>query len=356
MLESSYSISKAHLAAGRAIDQLRRQLGIILQDDNGEYLGAIPAEGITAELFGALMNLPDVQACLLLTSARAHYLGLADTNITVDAKNLSFDALTTLADPLTCTTLPALTLTPTTPSQDRLLDMAKYASLLPAMLVVKSTTLPDDWLLVSQEDVAQYWDHPPLDIVSLVTTKLPIKEAEDVVIHCFRTRYGTSTHLALTFDDISKDNAPLTRIHSSCITGDILGSLRCDCGDQLHMAISQLRAAPSGILLYLHQEGRGIGIANKLRAYQLQERGLDTYDANLALGYGEDERDFTIAGGILKKLGVAKIKLLTNNPKKVDAIGKTGIDVVERIALIAPQGKHNHAYLDAKAKKSGHLF
>jgi len=352
-MENPDSISQAHLATGRAVDQLRRQLGIIFQEDNGALLGACPIEGLTP---GLLAQLPPNRS-LLLTTARARSLGFDTQNakiVRINATHLSLSELQSLADPLADKTLPDIDLLPVTPSHETLLTLAKYASLLPAMLTVESAPFPADWLRVSASDVAAYWAAPPLDIVPLTQAALPMQGVENAKIICFRTRWGTSTHLALIIGEPG-DN-PLTRIHSSCITGDILGSLRCDCGDQLSMAIQQISEAGSGILLYLHQEGRGIGIANKLRAYQLQERGVDTYEANLMLGFEEDERDFTIAAAILKKLGIAAIRMLTNNPQKMHALEKAGITISQRIPLIAASGQHNHAYLKAKTQKAGHLF
>ena len=359
MLENQDTISKSHLATARAVDQLRRQLGIVLQEDDGVLLGAVPIEGLTPGLLRQLQILPEKRLHLLLTSARAHSLGIdigSQALLRIDAQNLSLPTLLALADPLNTSPLPEIKPLPATPSQQMLLSMAKYASLLPAMLTVESNALPQDWLPVIAADVASYWAAPQLDIVPLAQAKMPMEGAENAKLMCFRTRYGTSTHLALIIGDPAQTDAPLTRIHSSCITGDILGSMRCDCGDQLHRALEQIKQAGNGVLIYLHQEGRGIGIANKLRAYQLQERGLDTYDANLALGFGEDERDFAIAGAILKHLNIRNIRLLTNNPLKITAIEKTGITVTERVPLIIPSGSHNKAYLEAKGKKAGHLF
>jgi GTP cyclohydrolase II len=163
-------------------------------------------------------------------------------------------------------------------------------------------------------------------------------------------------HLALCIGDWQKQAAPLVRAHSSCVTGDILGSLRCDCGDQLHLALDLMKKEGSGILLYLHQEGRGIGISSKLRAYKLQEQGLDTFAANTQLGYHEDERDFSIAAVMLTALGISHIRLLTNNPEKLASFEESNITITQRVPLIAATGEHNANYIDAKAKKHGHLF
>jgi GTP cyclohydrolase II len=147
---------------------------------------------------------------------------------------------------------------------------------------------------------------------------------------------------------------PLVRVHSECLTGDALGSLKCDCGPQLAAALEAIAAAGWGILLYLRQEGRSIGLVNKLRAYALQDQGYDTVDANLRLGFADDERDFSVAARMLEKLGQTSIRLLTNNPRKVEALAGLGIGVVERVPLKAGASQHNQAYLDTKRDRSGH--
>jgi GTP cyclohydrolase II len=142
-------------------------------------------------------------------------------------------------------------------------------------------------------------------------------------------------------------------VHSSCVTGDLLGSLRCDCGGQLQAALARMKEAASGVLLYLNQEGRGIGISSKLKAYALQEQGLDTFAANQQLGFEEDERDFSLAAHILQALNIRKIRLLTNNPEKVDAFVESPITVTERLPLVMDHNAHNHAYLAAKKMRHG---
>ena len=147
------------------------------------------------------------------------------------------------------------------------------------------------------------------------------------------------------------------RIHSECMTGDAFGSLRCDCREQLERALSHVGGQPCGIVLYLRQEGRGIGLANKIRAYRLQqELGLDTVDANLALGFKDDERDYGIAVAMLRTLGVRSVRLMTNNPDKVKQLTQLGMPVSERVEHLIPAGQHNRAYLETKAKRSGHLI
>jgi len=153
-----------------------------------------------------------------------------------------------------------------------------------------------------------------------------------------------------------RDGPVLTRLHSACFTGDVLGSLKCDCGPQLHAALTAMHEAGAGVLLYLNQEGRGIGLANKMRAYSLQDQGFDTVEANHRLGFEDDERDFRLGAELLKKMGFAQVRLLTNNPRKVAMLEKGGITVTERVPLHVGQTDENAAYLATKAAKSGHLL
>jgi len=163
-------------------------------------------------------------------------------------------------------------------------------------------------------------------------------------------------HLALVHGDVLGKKEVLTRLHSECLTGDALGSFRCDCRDQLAVALERLASEPAGILLYLRQEGRGIGLLNKVRAYSLQDKGLDTVDANLALGFRDDERDYAVAAHMLASLTVRSVRLLTNNPKKVDALESYGIRVAGRIPHVIPANEYNRFYLQTKAKRSGHII
>ena len=163
-------------------------------------------------------------------------------------------------------------------------------------------------------------------------------------------------HVAVVRGRIPKKGAVLVRIHSQCLTGDVFGSERCDCGDQLTTALEQIDAAGKGVLLYMHQEGRGIGLANKIRAYELQDQGLDTVQANLQLGFQDDGRDYGIAAQILRDLGVHSVRLLTNNPKKIEGLRRYGIEVEARQPIEIPPHKGNIRYLRTKREKLGHLF
>lgn len=193
----------------------------------------------------------------------------------------------------------------------------------------------------------------------IATAKLPTPFAE-FTAHAYHCSLDGKEHLALTLGDfaaaIRNGAAPLVRAHSECLTGDALFSLRCDCGFQLSAALEAIAREGCGALLYLRQEGRGIGLANKIRAYELQDRGADTVEANHQLGFPADARDYGIAVALLRALGLTRVRLMTNNPDKLDALRRDGIEIVERVAVERGRNPHNAAYLDTKALKMGHLL
>lgn len=187
--------------------------------------------------------------------------------------------------------------------------------------------------------------------------KLPNRFGEDFEVRAFRSVLDGTEHLVIQLGDISKgDQACLVRVHSECMTGDVFGSTRCDCGPQLHKAMEMITREGRGVILYLRQEGRGIGLVNKIRAYSLQDKGLDTVEANVHLGFPPDARDYGIGAQILRSIGLKKIRLLTNNPSKRVGLKGYGIEVVGRVPLIAETHKNNAAYLDVKRDKMGHVF
>lgn len=345
-----------HLSCERAMDELKRQTGLILQKDSRKF-ALFPVEFLTQSMFADFAK-KGAKLSLLLTVSRARTLGFKiKSGERIDVKNLTFDQVMGLSDPTY--PLPSLIkkLTLLTDARGVLSDalmLAKLASVLPGLLVIEGR-LPKEWGVLSAKALSHYLKRPGLDTIQTASARLPIHGAEDTRVISFRTRHSTAVHLALMVGNVAKAKEPLVRVHSSCVTGDILGSLRCDCGDQLSMAMRRIIAEGAGVLIYLHQEGRGIGITNKLRAYTLQEQGIDTYDANLMLGFEEDERDFAIAAAILKELGAKRIRLLTNNPSKSDVLKKHGIKIARRVPLIAMGSPHSHAYLAAKSK-AGHQF
>ena len=172
----------------------------------------------------------------------------------------------------------------------------------------------------------------------------------------YRNEFDRDEHMALVAGDVSGEEPVTVRVHSQCLTGDVFGSTRCDCGEQLRLATELIAREGRGVVVYMHQEGRGIGLANKVRAYELQDRGRDTVEANLDLGFGDDLRDYGITAQILKDLGIRKVRLLTNNPRKVESLARYGLDVAERRALEVPPHQDNLAYLETKRRKLGHLL
>ena len=190
----------------------------------------------------------------------------------------------------------------------------------------------------------------------VAAAKLPMDAAEAGRLHIFRPEDGNEEHYAIEIGRPSRDRPVLARLHSACFTGDVLGSLKCDCGPQLRGALAQMGEEGAGILLYLNQEGRGIGLANKMRAYSLQDQGFDTVEANHRLGFEDDERDFRLGSSILRQMGFSKVRLLTNNPNKIAMMEKTGIAVTERVPLKVGENAFNQHYLATKAAKSGHLL
>jgi GTP cyclohydrolase II len=195
--------------------------------------------------------------------------------------------------------------------------------------------------------------NPSVEIIA--RAKLPLEDLPPTQIVAFRASDDGQEHVALVVGAFG-GKPPLVRLHSECLTGDVFGSLKCDCGPQLRQALRIIGEAGGGVLLYLRQEGRGIGIANKIRAYSLQDRGLDTVDANRRLGFADDERDYGHAAAMLRALGIDEVRLLTNNPDKVAGLESAGIEVVERVAHQMPANPHNADYLAAKRKRSGHFL
>ncbi|MGD9294017.1 MAG: GTP cyclohydrolase II [Roseobacter sp.] len=196
-------------------------------------------------------------------------------------------------------------------------------------------------------------DRSPLHPV--ISARLPMEVSETGRLHVFRPEDGGEEHYAIEIGRPDRHKPVLTRLHSACFTGDLLGSLKCDCGPQLRAALAQMGAEGSGILLYMNQEGRGIGLANKMRAYSLQDQGFDTVEANHRLGFEDDERDFRLGADILRTLGFSQARLLTNNPQKVKMLQASGIEVTERVPLRISANRHNKRYLATKVERSGHL-
>ena len=241
------------------------------------------------------------------------------------------------------------------------LELCKKAQLLPAAIVIplakdiKKNLRSQDFLWQKSSEIFKYKEATLL-LSEVSTTELPLKTLGKSRIHVFRDNAGMSEHYAIEVGTPSTTDSALVRLHSACFTGEIIGSLKCDCGPQLKAAIEIISNFGSGVLVYLNQEGRGIGLANKMRAYELQNQGFDTVEANHRLGFEDEERDMRVGAEIIKILGYRKVRLLTNNPKKLNCVSAMGITVTERVNLATKPTKENASYLYTKAAKSGHLF
>lgn len=249
-------------------------------------------------------------------------------------------------------------------------DLATLAGLKPSGVLVEimnddgsMARLPDllkmadqfQFKIISIKDLIHYRLQKESIVEKIVVVDLPTKYGH-FKLHGYRVKTTGQEHLALVKGEIHSNEPVLCRVHSSCLTGDILGSFRCDCGEQLHAAMQAIEKEGRGVLLYLNQEGRGIGLMNKLKAYKLQEEGLDTVDANIQLGFAPDERDYGIGAQILRDLGVRQIRLLTNNPKKRAGLEGYDLQIVENVPIVIPPNPHNACYLSTKKTKLGHIL
>ena len=363
------------LSVERALSEMRRGRAVLVSGGSGTATLTQATEGASEATLARLAALAQSQPIVIVTARRAAVLGLTGGGVRRVAvarpDGLSAELVQMLADPLLEAALPHR-------EQLRVFEVGEYgcesasvtlakaARLLPAALVaeVRDPTAEDqaawatrhDVLHVDAGDVFQYYGTAARGLHRVGQARVPLDGAEETLMIAFRPRDGGCEHLALVIGSPSPDKPVLTRLHSECFTGDLLGSLRCDCGDQLRGAIAEIDRAGGGLLLYLAQEGRGIGLVNKLRAYELQDRGFDTVDANEQLGFEADERLYLPAAQMLRELGFPQVRLLTNNPGKVDGLVRHGIDVVERVPHRFPVNPHNAAYLRTKAARGGHLF
>ncbi|MCX7890409.1 MAG: GTP cyclohydrolase II [Rhodobacteraceae bacterium] len=240
------------------------------------------------------------------------------------------------------------------------IQLCKTARLLPAAVVADVASgarlaAREGIITIDSAEAAKALVRPTL-FDPVISARVPMEAAEAGRLHVFRPQDGGEEHYAIEIGQPPRDRPVLARLHSACFTGDLLGSLKCDCGPQLRSALAQMGKAGQGILLYLNQEGRGIGLANKMRAYSLQDQGFDTVEANHRLGFEDDERDFRIGAAILGRMGFSEVRLMTNNPAKVAMLEHCGLRVTERVPLRVGRTHFNSGYLDTKAAKSGHIL
>lgn len=350
----------------RARGDLRMGVPVVLSG-GGIAVLVVAVEALTKPRLAALRALGSAE--LALTARRAETLkaraydgDLARIVVPADA---DVDWLRALADPADDLRVPMKG--PLRSLRDGAADLhragvalAKSAHLLPAALVVP---VPNGMALAAELGLTFL----PLDAVApallqasplheVTSARLPMVASDAGRVHIFRPEDGGDEHYAIEIGQPDRSAPVLARLHSACFTGDVLGSLKCDCGPQLRAALAQMGAEGAGVLLYLNQEGRGIGLANKMRAYSLQDQGFDTVEANHRLGFEDDERDFRIGANILRRMGFSSVRLLTNNPRKMAMMEACGVQVVDRVPLKVGETVENAAYLATKAAKSGHLL
>ncbi|MFC3282273.1 GTP cyclohydrolase II [Litchfieldella rifensis] len=356
----------------RAIFDIRRGLPVLLRDGDHEVL-VQPVEGVEDGVLDHLVATAGEAPALVVSR---HRLALLGESVAAEAARLPL----TQEAPLNLQRLNALAFGAElrrlrlfqTPERAGLADRAALALMRRALLIPAALTarVPDQakarvrglveegsLLAVAAADAVRCFEMSSGLLKRVSEARVPLADAQESRFILFREPDGLREHVAIVIGEVARwqDAVPL-RLHSACLTGDLFGSLRCDCGEQLRNAVADIDAMGGGVLLYLAQEGRGIGLANKLRAYTLQDTGFDTLDADQILGFGEDERHYRVAVDMLAALGIRRVQLLTNNPRKIDALVEGGVEVVDRQALYGRLTDHNHRYLSAKAERAGHLL
>lgn len=362
------------LRAERAIDEVRCGRPIVVASGSSLALYAA-VETMAESTLEFMRGLAAGCWSLIVTPERASALGLGD--IASGAQAVLLDRDVTLAEMTALASFSGIP--PETPVLRSVLDsgagvagdsavigLLKSAWLLPAALRItlnrsraaRALDLVAGRVLhqVSATALAALADGMDNHVVQISEAQVPLADAPDTRLLCFRSAIGSREHLAMVIGDPSMEAGVPVRLHSACLTGDVFGSLRCDCGDQLRQSVAALRQLGGGVLLYLAQEGRGIGLANKLRAYALQDRGHDTIDADLQLGFAPDERRYAVAAAMLLSMGCRRIRLMTNNPDKIEALAAAGISIVERLSILGPVTSHNRRYMDAKRTRARHLL
>jgi len=378
---------------------------IIVDDESRENEGdlAMAAEKVTPEAINFMTKHGRGLVCLPITGQRLDELGipLMVTNntsrhctaftISIEAKDRvttgisAFDRSQTIKTVLDPNTKPSDIVQPghifpirakeggvlvRAGHSEAIIDLARLAGLYPAGVICEVMDEDGTMARLPQlEAMAAKFDLKIITIVDLIAyrlrheklvqrvaeARLPTKYGEFTAV-AYKSAVDAAEHIALVKGDISNDEPILVRVHSECLTGDVFGSLRCDCGAQIEMALERIAKEDRGVFLYMRQEGRGIGFHNKLRAYALQDQGMDTVEANIALGFAPDLRDYGVGAQILADLGLHNVRLLTNNPKKVIGLESYGIKIVETVPLIAPATPYNIHYLETKQKKLGHIL
>jgi GTP cyclohydrolase II len=356
------------IAVERCMDELRRGRAVVVRSTT-ENLAVLAIDLASEESLARFAAACKATPHLLITGQRAAVLRLTNaraaagtpTVAIVPASGANIGDLIAIADPVEDLASPLkgpfkLSDIGSVDTRSAAMALIKLARLLPAAMISHITELPQDMLQVETDQVAAYPEHAAQNLKIVARAKVPLLGAETTEVVAFRSNDGALEHLALIIGDPPRSSPVLARLHSECFTGDLLGSLKCDCGPQLRGALDLIGKAGCGVLLYLAQEGRGIGLVNKLRAYALQDQGFDTVDANTRLGFEVDERNFAPAARMLTLLGFSSVRLMTNNPDKVAILERHGIKVAARVPHAFPSNMHNARYLATKRDRSGHLL
>jgi GTP cyclohydrolase II len=350
--------TREQVGVGRGLAEFRAGRPIVVKSGS-ETLLCLPVEGLNKERLVAFRALcAPIAPRLVLTSLRARSLGIdANEPVALELRP-DADASMIMALVADATSDHVFVPEPAGPAAIAAIDLVKLAQVLPAVLVAETTaTMVNAFnpsiITVEASAVALFREKATLSLAIAGEAYVPLNSGVRTRFVVFRDAFGEDPVAVIVgTPDLSKP-VPV-RIHSACLTGDVFGSRRCDCGDQLKLALARLQEAGGGIILYLAQEGRGVGLANKMRTYKLQDGGLDTVDANTTLGFDDDERDYGVAARMLQMLGCTRAVLLTNNPAKLDGLTKAGIEIAGRMPIETPINSDNRRYLTAKASRAGH--
>ena len=347
-----------HVAVERALAEFRSGRPVLIIGGGNAAL-ALPIDGMTDERLASFRQLCRPSGShLVVTNRRAQALGLSAAGPIGLALFENDDAAAVLALAADARVERNLDTVTAHPLAGAAIELAKLAQRLPALLVADGAPVDlaacDPPLMTASADAIAQFRRDAIDSLAVAAeAEVPLNGGLPARFVIFRDAIGGSSIAVIVGSPDLTQPVPL-RLHSACLTGDVFGSRRCDCGDQLRLSLSRLDDLGGGIILYLEQEGRGLGLANKMRAYELQDHGLDTIDANAALGFDDDERDYGVAVRMLQILGCKRVRLLTNNPAKLDSLTQAGIEVSGRIPLHGPVNADNRRYLTAKATRAGH--
>ncbi len=346
-----------NVGVGRGLAEFRAGRPVLIA--NGETLLTLPVEGLDASRLEAFRQLcQPILPRLVITASRAHSLGFdADAPIALELTP-DIDARKILALVADAKADHALLPEPAGSAANAAIDLVKLAQVLPAVLVADTTreraaAFDPQIVTVEARAVARFRANATETLQIAGDAHVPLDSSVGTRFVVFRDQFGDDPVAVIVGTPDFSRPVPV-RIHSACLTGDVFGSRRCDCGDQLQLALTRLQEAGGGIILYLAQEGRGVGLANKMRTYKLQDGGLDTVDANTTLGFDDDEREYGVAVRMLQMLGCTRVVLLTNNPAKLDGLAKAGIEITGRMPLETPINADNLRYMAAKASRAGH--